>query len=132
MFSHRLLRHFLNDLEVDPVAPIITDITFVFTFHMHCFYCKVFIFYNILSFFLATFLSPITAACISIRVPFFVIIVIVIIIVPVVVVVVTVVIIIVVTVVVVVIIIVVTGSLIPNIPYSPSSSNYGPGYHNCH
>jgi hypothetical protein len=31
-----LLRYFLNDFEMVPVAPIITGITFVFTFHMHC------------------------------------------------------------------------------------------------
>jgi len=69
-FHSRLLRHFLNDLEMVPVAPVITDITFVFTFHMHCFFYTVFIFYNIRRFFLATFLSPITAACISMCVPF--------------------------------------------------------------
>jgi hypothetical protein len=51
--------NFLNDLEMLPVALIITDITFVFTFHMNCFYCKVFTFYNLL--FLATFLSPVLA-----------------------------------------------------------------------
>jgi hypothetical protein len=31
-----LLKYFLNDYEMVPVAPIITGITFVFTFHMHC------------------------------------------------------------------------------------------------
>ena len=31
-----LLTHFLNDFEIVPVAPIITGITFVFTFHMRC------------------------------------------------------------------------------------------------
>jgi hypothetical protein len=31
-----LFRHFLNDFEMVPVAPIITDVTFFFTFHMHC------------------------------------------------------------------------------------------------
>jgi hypothetical protein len=31
-----LLRYFLNDFEMVPVAPIITGITFVFTFHMRC------------------------------------------------------------------------------------------------
>jgi hypothetical protein len=31
-----LLTYFLNDFEIAPVAPIITGITFVFTFHMHC------------------------------------------------------------------------------------------------
>jgi len=36
-FHSRFLGHFLNDLEVVPIASIITDITFVFTFHMHRF-----------------------------------------------------------------------------------------------
>ena len=31
-----LLRYFLNDFEMNPVAPIITGIAFVFTFHMRC------------------------------------------------------------------------------------------------
>ena len=31
-----LLTYFLNDFEIVPVAPIITGITFVFTFHMCC------------------------------------------------------------------------------------------------
>ena len=35
-FSGMLLTYFLNDLEIVPVAPIITGITFVFTFHMRC------------------------------------------------------------------------------------------------
>jgi len=30
------LTYFLNDLEMVPVAPIITGITLVFTFHMRC------------------------------------------------------------------------------------------------
>jgi len=30
------LTHFLNNFEIVPVAPIITGITFVFTFHMRC------------------------------------------------------------------------------------------------
>jgi len=29
-----LLTYFLNDFEIVPVAPVITGITFVFTFHM--------------------------------------------------------------------------------------------------
>ena len=33
-FPDMLLTYFLNDFEIVPVAPIITDITFVFTFHM--------------------------------------------------------------------------------------------------
>jgi len=35
-FPGLLPTYFLNDLEIVPVAPIITGITFVFTFHMHC------------------------------------------------------------------------------------------------
>jgi hypothetical protein len=31
-----LLRYFLNDFEMVQAAPIITGITFVFTFHMRC------------------------------------------------------------------------------------------------
>jgi len=31
-----LLTYFLNDYEIVPVAPIMTGITFVFTFHMRC------------------------------------------------------------------------------------------------
>jgi len=31
-----LFTYFLNDFEMVPVAPIITGITFVFTFHMCC------------------------------------------------------------------------------------------------
>ena len=35
-FPGMLLTYFLNDFETVPVAPIITAITFVFTFHMSC------------------------------------------------------------------------------------------------
>jgi len=35
-FPGKLLTYFLNDFEKVPVAPIITGITFVFTFHMRC------------------------------------------------------------------------------------------------
>jgi hypothetical protein len=31
-----LLKYFLKDFEMVPVAPIITGVTFVFTFHMLC------------------------------------------------------------------------------------------------
>jgi hypothetical protein len=31
-----VLTYFLNDFEMVPVAPIITGITLVFTFHIHC------------------------------------------------------------------------------------------------
>ena len=33
-FPGMLLTYFLSDFEIVPVAPIITDITFVFTFHI--------------------------------------------------------------------------------------------------
>jgi len=35
-FPGMLLTYFLNDFEIVPVTPIITGITFVFTFHMRC------------------------------------------------------------------------------------------------
>ena len=35
-FPGMLLTYFLSDFEIVPVAPIITGITFVFTFHMLC------------------------------------------------------------------------------------------------
>ena len=35
-FPGMLLTYFLNDFEIVPVAPIITGIAFVFTFHMRC------------------------------------------------------------------------------------------------
>jgi len=35
-FPGMLLTYFLNDFEIVPVAPIITGINFVFTFHMRC------------------------------------------------------------------------------------------------
>ena len=37
-FPDMLLMYFLNDFEIAPVAPTITGITFVFTFHMRCIY----------------------------------------------------------------------------------------------
>ena len=35
-FLGMLLAYFLNDFEIVPVAPIISGITFVFTFHVRC------------------------------------------------------------------------------------------------
>ena len=35
-FPEMLLTYFLNEFEIVPVAPIITGIAFVFTFHMRC------------------------------------------------------------------------------------------------
>jgi len=37
-FPGMLPTYFLNDFEIVPVAPIITGITFVFTFHMRSIY----------------------------------------------------------------------------------------------
>jgi len=31
-----LVTYYLNDFEIVPVAPVITGITFVFTFYMRC------------------------------------------------------------------------------------------------
>jgi hypothetical protein len=42
-----LLRYVLNNREMVVVAPVITGMTFVFKFHIHCvsgFCCKVFIY----------------------------------------------------------------------------------------
>ena len=35
-FPGMLLTYFLNDFEIVPIAPIVTRITLVFTFHMRC------------------------------------------------------------------------------------------------
>jgi hypothetical protein len=35
-FPGTLLKYFLKDFEIVPVAPIITGVTFVFTFHVRC------------------------------------------------------------------------------------------------
>jgi len=40
-----LLTYFLNDFEIVPVAPIITGITLVFTFHMRCIYYYYYYYY---------------------------------------------------------------------------------------
>ena len=71
MFSGMLLTYFLNDFEIFPVAPIITDITFVFTFHMHSISVVRSLYFRIFSAsFLITFLSPEIAKSINIHVPF--------------------------------------------------------------
>ena len=70
-FPGKLLTYFLNDLEIVPVAPIITGITFVFTFHMRCIYIVRSLYFRILSAsFLITFLSPEIATSINIHVSF--------------------------------------------------------------
>jgi len=42
-FPGMLLTYFLNDFEIVTVAPIITGITFVFTFHVRCIYIVIII-----------------------------------------------------------------------------------------
>ena len=65
-----LLTYFLNDFETVPVAPIITGITFVFTFHMRCISIVRSLYFRIFSSpFLITFLSPEIATSINIHVP---------------------------------------------------------------
>jgi len=70
-FPGMLLTYFLNDSETVPVAPIITGITSVFTFHVRCFsVVRSLYFKNLLGFYLITFLSPQIATSIDIHVPF--------------------------------------------------------------
>jgi hypothetical protein len=58
-FPDTLPRYFLNDFEMVPVAPIITGITFVFTFHMRCISVVRSLHFRIFSSsFFITFLSP--------------------------------------------------------------------------
>ena len=64
-FPGMLLTYFLNDFEIVPVAPIITGITFVYTFHMRCISIVSSLYFRIFSTsFLITFLP------INIHVPF--------------------------------------------------------------
>jgi len=68
-FPGMFLTYFLNDFEMVPVAPIITGITFVFTFHMRCFSIVRSLYFRIFSAsFLITFLSPEIATSINIHV----------------------------------------------------------------
>ena len=53
-----LLRYCLNDSEVVTVGPIITDVSFIFTFHIHCVYIVRYLYFKIFTSFLITFLSP--------------------------------------------------------------------------
>ena len=70
-FPGMLLTYFLNYFEMVPVAPIITGITFVFTFHMCCISIVRSLYFRILSAsFLITFLSPEIATSINIHVSF--------------------------------------------------------------
>jgi hypothetical protein len=66
-----LLRYFLKDFEIVPVASIITGITFVFTFHMCCIYIVTPLYFRIFSAsFFIRILSPEIATSLSIHVPF--------------------------------------------------------------
>ena len=65
-FPGMLLTYFLNDFEIIPVAPIITGITFVFTFHMRCISIVRSLHFRIFpASFLITFLSPEIATSIN-------------------------------------------------------------------
>jgi len=58
-FPGMLLTYFLNDVETFPVAPIITGVTFVLTFHMCCISTVRSSYFNIFSAsFLILYLSP--------------------------------------------------------------------------
>ena len=50
-FPGMLLTYFLNDFEIVPVAPIITGIIFVLTFHMRCISIVRSLYFRILCFF---------------------------------------------------------------------------------
>ena len=70
-FPGMLLMYFLNDFEIVPVAPTITGITFVLTFHMRCISVVRSLYFKIFSAsFLITFLSPEISTSINIHVPF--------------------------------------------------------------
>ena len=70
-FPGMWLTYFLNDLEMVPVAPIITGITLVFTFHMRCVSIVRSLYFKIFSAsFLITFLSPGIATSINMHVRF--------------------------------------------------------------
>ena len=69
MFPGMLLTYFLNEFEIVPVAPLITGITFVFTFHMRCISIVRSLYFRIFSAsFLITFLSPEIATSININI----------------------------------------------------------------
>ena len=70
-FPGMLLRYFLNDFLMVPVVPVITGITFAFTFHMRCISIVRSLYFRIFSAsFFITFLSPEIATSINIHVPF--------------------------------------------------------------
>ena len=70
-FPGMLLTYFLNYFEMVPVAPIITGITFVFTFYMRCISIVRSLYFRIFSAsYLITFLSPEISTSINIHVLF--------------------------------------------------------------
>ena len=70
-FPGMLLIYFLNDFEIVPVTPIITGISFLFTFHMRSISIVRSLYFRIFSAsFLITFLSPQIATSINIHVRF--------------------------------------------------------------
>ena len=70
-FPGMSLTYFLNDLEMVQVAPIITGITLVFTFHMRCVSIVRSLYFEIFSaYFLITFLSAGIATSINMHVLF--------------------------------------------------------------
>jgi len=70
-FPGMLLTYFVNGSEIVPVAPIITGVTFVFTFHLRCISVGRSLHFTIFSvYFLITFPSPEIATSINIHVPF--------------------------------------------------------------
>ena len=70
-FPGTLLRYFLNDFEIVPVAPIITGVALVLTSHMHCTFIVRCLYFRIFSAsFFITFLSPEIPTSNNIHVPF--------------------------------------------------------------
>ena len=70
-FPGMLLRYSLNDVEMVPVAPIITGIIFVFTFSMRCISVVRSSYFRVFSArYFTAFLSPKIATSIGINVPF--------------------------------------------------------------
>jgi hypothetical protein len=64
------LTYFMNDFEMVPVAPIVTGITFAFTFHTRCISVVRSLYFKIFSaYFLAKFLSAEIAISINMHVP---------------------------------------------------------------
>jgi hypothetical protein len=57
-FPGILLRYLMNDREMVSLVPVITGITFVFTFHIHCICVVRSLYFKILSSFLFMFIPP--------------------------------------------------------------------------